>query len=1300
MREARTIDPKYPYLLNASSSPRFGVVIEMNCEEIEDGFLADFPKSCAFALMGPNAVKDLKRNMFAGARHLQIIQIARNPELIKIEEGIFEGMNRLMFIVLFGNPKFVEVTEYLFKGIPRLNSLYIQECGVIKIHKDAFKDLVTLSEIWFERNRLAHLNSDTFANNIFLNTISLVDNLITSLPSDLLRNLINLKIFDARLNPLENIPSGFFNYSTKPLMVMVGCCNNLYKKREPECQPGNDLNVGSESFITKTMSKAVSISGCLKDIPPLELKTEEFYINFNNVTDTVIKAEMFKNMRGLNILSLWSNDFAKISKDAFTHIRPFLINLSNNLLEHIPSGAFDGQSNLQELFLGNNRIQSIDALAFRDLASLTEIDLAYNQISHIENETFSRCINIKKLTFSNNKLMIINQASVSGLASLEELDLSFNQIEKIEIRGVKVWQPSLQNLFLQGNKISNFVADFTMENLDLSQNRIEIIQDSFRVTKSLNISYNNIQFIAALIEEGQATNELFLQHNHITNLDFIGEPMHIKTLDVSYNKIVDVNHAVFLKLTQIKNLQLAHNPWRCSCSSKFRPVTDFLLRKGVISCCPKACTCTTNAEFQTVVVDCHSRNQSALPPCLPYKQINADYSDNMLKNVMFTKGLRNITAINFQGNQISNIDGASLSSLKNLTVLNLENNHLSTIPQQLVKMRYTKVFLEGNQFSCQNCDLVSRLGTLVTNTPQNISCQDNVKFQKASMVCLLEYTVLPYSLLGLSLILITTLTYQLARIAYMKKLEKRYFHTSIALDTKESRKSFEQERSLLKQIAHVNIRQIHASLTTWVPSIKRVGHLYLEPVDFSILDTRSSGFPTDPPLQLVDVTHQLINAVHFLHSRDRPIHHGNLTISNVFLKLDNTDRKWIVKIGNFSQALVIVPSESTDEEGLLIPSTETHDLQNIAKIVLFLTSGNVKSEEVGFEDVCDLEDINIGTLIMALEGGMSAADALLAPAFHSSDQKMSLLSELNASFKMQKKGKKVEDAEKNAALVIGGAGAWNRKIDETVMEEFGTGMNNHDITSFVDLLRFVRNILQHGHENTTSMVAMCGEVKPSPEKILEYFMTRFPFFYPHSCLCFYQDEDQPEEMSKLYLSTVQEFEAFSNDYEKPNHLVPNGTVTVTCTSLDTTANWTIPLKHKKSSVELSHVVEEVTQQLADLEEDILPKDLVVKRKGKIMQNTFSGASSKKTREYFSENSTIDLFKPEMAVAFPCMGDQQIRWKFASHFTVKAAFGLVKKMQKGVSAKDVEVFFEERKLDDDQAIADLDFLKHPLVVRWK
>ena len=360
MREARTIDPKYPYLLNASSSPRFGVVIEMNCEEIEDGFLADFPKICAFALLGPNAVKDLKRNMFAGARHLQMIQIARNPELIKIEEGIFEGMNRLMFIVLFGNPKFVEVTEYLFKGIPRLNSLYIQECGVIKIHKDAFKDLVTLSEIWFERNRLAHLDSDTFANNIFLNTISLVDNLITSLPSDLLRNLINLKSFDARLNPLENIPSGFFNYTTKSLMVMVGCCTALYKKWEVECQPGNDLNVGSESFITKTMSKAVSISGCLKDIPPLELKTEEFYINFNNVTDTVIKAEMFKNMRGLNILSLWSNDFAKISEDAFANIRPFLINLSNNLLEHIPSGVFDGQSNLQQLYLDNNRIQSID----------------------------------------------------------------------------------------------------------------------------------------------------------------------------------------------------------------------------------------------------------------------------------------------------------------------------------------------------------------------------------------------------------------------------------------------------------------------------------------------------------------------------------------------------------------------------------------------------------------------------------------------------------------------------------------------------------------------------------------------------------------------------------------------------------------------------------------------------------------------------------------------------------------------------------------------------------------------------
>ena len=77
MREARTLDPNYPYLMNASTSPTFGVALVniTDIESIEDGFLSDYPHISMFSIHASNVIKKLKRNMFAGAGDLTFIQI-------------------------------------------------------------------------------------------------------------------------------------------------------------------------------------------------------------------------------------------------------------------------------------------------------------------------------------------------------------------------------------------------------------------------------------------------------------------------------------------------------------------------------------------------------------------------------------------------------------------------------------------------------------------------------------------------------------------------------------------------------------------------------------------------------------------------------------------------------------------------------------------------------------------------------------------------------------------------------------------------------------------------------------------------------------------------------------------------------------------------------------------------------------------------------------------------------------------------------------------------------------------------
>ena len=100
-------------------------------------------------------------------------------------------------------------------------------------------------------------------------------------------------------------------------------------------------------------------------------------------------------------------------------------------------------------------------------------------------------------------------------------------------------------------------------------------------------------------------------------------------------------------------------------------------------------------------------------------------------------------------------------------------------------------------------------------------------------------------------------------------------------------------------------------------------------------------------------------------------------------------------------------------------------------------------------------------------------------------QRVTVLSELNGLAKKLNKSKLREFQEKaaqNSRLVIGGRGAWNKLLDPIVIEEFGLGINNHDITSFASLLRMIRNILQHP-ESKGTMMAVCGMLEPSSEEI-------------------------------------------------------------------------------------------------------------------------------------------------------------------------------------------------------------------------
>ena len=244
----------------------------------------------------------------------------------------------------------------------------------------------------------------------------------------------------------------------------------------------------------------------------------------------------------------------------------------------------------------------------------------------------------------------------------------------------------------------------------------------------------------------------------------------------------------------------------------------------------------------------------------------------------------------------------------------------------------------------------------------------------------------------------------------------------------------------------------------------------------------------------------------------------------VILTIDRMGN-WIPKIDPELAASVPCNEKKMPEEG-------RHN--SIASLVYFFMTWTTNGRKLQLDDFLDSSDIEMGILILALQEGLSPREALLTPPFQNEMKKKSLLEELNCFIKNLKgetskrariaQAKAREKLERNSPLVIGGKGAWNVGVMADILSDFASnGGRRYDIVTFADLLRIIRNIFQHGHENPKAMLAAFGRANPSAMEMMEKFHALFPFLYLHSLSCFTELVDQ-RSVPKLYLDIFDKFE--------------------------------------------------------------------------------------------------------------------------------------------------------------------------------
>lgn len=144
--------------------------------------------------------------------------------------------------------------------------------------------------------------------------------------------------------------------------------------------------------------------------------------------------------------------------------------------------TFYGLNSLRKLFLFNNDILNIQARTFDGLTNLEELDLSGNSLQSFSGDVFGTSSStlptkLRKLFLKRNNLLVIQPHTFDKIINLDYLSFAFNSIVRLD-----------ENLFLPLTKL-----------------------------KKLHMNHNNIEELSAtLFNTTRQLQELYIDHNKLT----------------------------------------------------------------------------------------------------------------------------------------------------------------------------------------------------------------------------------------------------------------------------------------------------------------------------------------------------------------------------------------------------------------------------------------------------------------------------------------------------------------------------------------------------------------------------------------------------------------------------------------------------------------------------------------------------------------------------------------------------------------------------------------------------------------
>ncbi|KAM8820911.1 transforming growth factor beta activator LRRC32 [Eudromia elegans] len=509
---------------------------------------------------------------------LQCLDLSSN-QISFIQPGVFEQMTRLREINLANNNLY-EFAQNTTVGIGLLPKVEILDLS----HNSLYNGMAE----YFIKQAPA------------LQYLSLAANSITMISQNMFQGSTNLLEIDLQSNIVMEIEEGSFeilgNLSKLNLSMNSITCISDFNLRQLEVL---DLSRNSiESFHTTKSEDEYS----LRRLDLSENKLQTFPV-LPQVNKLVI-LNLSKNLIQLaaesphNKMDYMEKDWIDASfhhldqkqsrnKSSLYLSQLIYLDLSYNEIKFIPKEFFESMLSLHTLNLSKNCLQAFTVTYDSTLISLTVLDLSYNALHNLflDAGTLS---NLKELYVQNNNLQTLQFDIFSCLSSLKLLNVQSNNISlcsmysglaKQRLAGEEsgcvsfVDSPDLQYLYLADNMLA-VLPSYTFYKtslvvLDLSMNpglKIEVkaLSGLERSLEYLHLHGNGLTELNIDLPCFSHLKHLNLSENQLTWLPTWGNGSPLEVLDLRNNRFSSLQNSNILALeNSLKNLYLTGNPLNC-----------------------------------------------------------------------------------------------------------------------------------------------------------------------------------------------------------------------------------------------------------------------------------------------------------------------------------------------------------------------------------------------------------------------------------------------------------------------------------------------------------------------------------------------------------------------------------------------------------------------------------------------------------------------------------------------------------------------------------------------------------------